>query len=196
MFGKNSRYYKFDDVLNVDAKGREMLSKPLRLTPSLSAEAYHVIDETDRIDLIAYKYFRKSKKWWRVCDANTDYLSPRQLLGKEPMTVTRFPLLGVENIKQFPWAQLINLVNNEVGVYRVERYEQSRLQETQQNVGGEIISLWSEQFERAVDISYNRENLSADDLASTLTASGFAVAAPVELRRVGSEIAIPSNSSV
>ena len=158
MFAKSSRYFKLNDVINVDAAGREVLSKSLRLTPQLAAEVFHVVDEFDRIDLIAYKYFRKSKKWWRICDANVDYFSPRQLLGTEPTVVTRFPLLGVETVKQFPWAQLINVINGELGVLEIERFEQSRLHETQQNVGSMLISLWSEQFDRALDITYNVSN--------------------------------------
>ena len=197
MFAKNSRYYKLNDELHLDAKGREVLCKSLRLTPSLAAETYHVVDESDRVDLIAFKYFKKSKKWWRVCDANADFFSPRQLLGKEPISVARFPLLGVEGLRQFPWAQLIDALNDIIGVQKLERYEQSRLQETQQNVGGGIvISLWSERFERAIDITYNQENTNVDDLASALLSHGFPVAAPIELRRIGTEIAIPSNSSV
>ena len=196
MFAKDSRYYKLNDVTNTDATGREMLSKPLRLTPDLSAQTYHIVDELDRIDLIAHRYFRKTKKWWRICDANTDYLSPRELLGKEPIVITRFPLLGVDTFKQFPWAQLINSLKDELGVLNVECYEKSQLQESVQNVNGELISLWSERFVRAADITYNLENLTADDVTQFLVLGGFSVAAPIALRRIGSEIAIPSNSSV
>lgn len=81
MFSKISRYRKLPDVVTLDARGRTLESKGLRLTPEVPGQARHIVEGSDRLDQLAHKYYRQSRNWWRLCDANPDFASPRALLG-------------------------------------------------------------------------------------------------------------------
>ncbi len=117
MFLNNSRYYKLENTAKPDGKGRVFESKELRLLPVASGEFQHIIEDTDRLDNLAHKYYKKSAQWWRICDANPEYYSPRSLLGKEPAKVTRFDVQWVG--LQAPWHILRDNLKAEVGVERV-----------------------------------------------------------------------------
>ena len=64
MFSKISRYRKLPDTVSSDARGRSLQSKTLRLLPEVSGEFRHTVEEVDRLDHLAYKYYRQSRKWW------------------------------------------------------------------------------------------------------------------------------------
>lgn len=81
MFSKISRYRKLPDVVTLDARGRTLESKGLRLTPEVPGQARHIVEGSDRLDQLAHKYYRQSRNWWRLCDANPEFASPRALLG-------------------------------------------------------------------------------------------------------------------
>ena len=81
MFNRQSRYHRIPDQVTLDENGRARRSKGLRLVPSVSGNFIHTIESDDRLDQLAYKYYRKSKTWWHICDANPDFLSPLDLLG-------------------------------------------------------------------------------------------------------------------
>jgi len=117
MFSSNSRYYKLKNVAKQDSLGRINSSKELRLIPKTRGNYQHIIEDTDRLDNLAFKYYKKPGHWWRICDANPGYLSPRALIGKEPLRVTRFDLEwdGI----QAPWHQLMMRLQDEVGVLKV-----------------------------------------------------------------------------
>ncbi len=92
MFSKNSRYRKVPDVVTTDSKGRKLKSRNFRLLPEVSGDFFHTVEEIDRLDHLAYKYYKQSRKWWRICDANPEFMSSQALLGKEAIVTVRFPL--------------------------------------------------------------------------------------------------------
>lgn len=92
MFTKTSRYLKLPDVVTIDAKGRRLKSKSLRLMPEVYGVLYHAVEEIDRLDHLAFKYYKQSRKWWRICDSNPEFISPRALLGKDPLLTAYFPI--------------------------------------------------------------------------------------------------------
>ena len=69
-----------------------MASKTLRLLPQVSGTFRHTVEDVDRLDHLAYKYYQQPRKWWRISDANPEFLSPQALLGKEPIVTDRFPV--------------------------------------------------------------------------------------------------------
>lgn len=79
MFSRISRYRKLADVVTTDAKGRKLASKSLRLPPEVSGTFLHTVEEVDRLDHLAYKYYKQPRKWWRICDANPEFMSPQAL---------------------------------------------------------------------------------------------------------------------
>lgn len=117
MFSSNSRYYKLKNVAKQDSVGRISSSKELRLLPQTSGKYQHVIEDTDRLDNMAFKYYKKPGQWWRICDANPEFMSPRALIGKEPLRQTSFDLQW-DGIRA-PWYQLMMLLQDEVGVLKV-----------------------------------------------------------------------------
>ncbi|MCB0061845.1 MAG: hypothetical protein KDE19_07015 [Caldilineaceae bacterium] len=90
MFIKNSRYARLPDIVTTDRAGRTLPSKSLRLLPDVAGDFQHPIDDNDRLDHLAYKDYHSSERWWHICDANPEFLSPLALLGKEPLHPTRF----------------------------------------------------------------------------------------------------------
>ena len=114
MFSKISRYRKLPDVVTTDVQGRSLQSKTLRLLPEVSGDFLHTVEEVDRLDHLAYKYYRQPRKWWRICDANPAFMSPQVLLGKEPQVVARFPIVWEGPMP--PWPVLLRALAATVGV--------------------------------------------------------------------------------
>jgi hypothetical protein len=194
MFSRISRYRTLPDIITTDAEGRTLVSKTLRPLPQAPGTFRHTLEDADRLDHLAYKYYRQPTKWWRLNDANPEFLSPQALLGKDPIVTDRFPL-EFEGA-QPPWARLVQNLTQHVGVEKVEVVEEIRLARRAQTVGGRRVILNVEQFERATLVTYNQLNASAVDLAGIIAASGLVVGPPERLGRVGKQIIIPRDVTV
>jgi hypothetical protein len=192
MFSPFSRYRKLPDVVTTDAKGRTLASKALRRLPSVSGTFQHTIEDGDRLDHVAFKYYRQPTKWWRISDANPEFLSPQALFGKEPMVTDRFPLTF--NGPQPPWAALTRSLNERVGLDMVSVVETVQLAPEARTVGNQTVTVQAERFERAVVVTYNPLNITASTIRSLITASGFVVGQEVRATRVGKQIIIPQDS--
>ena len=169
MFFKNSRYRKLPDEVTVDVKGRRLLSKSLRLLPEVTGTFQHTIEESDRLDHLAYKYYKQSRKWWRICDANPEFLWPQDLLGKTPFLTQQFPLTYSGPESQPPWALLLNRLTALVGVE----------------------DAWLDDGEQSITIIYDQLNRQAGDLAHEIEQAGFTVEHPQTIGRIGKSIVIP-----
>lgn len=60
-----------------------LLREPLDLQGTVD-DKYHTVTTTDRIDLLAFKYYRNkvkdpSKYWWMIADANVEIQEPLDL---------------------------------------------------------------------------------------------------------------------
>ena len=120
MFSKISRYRKLPDVVTIDPDDRELESKSIRLLADVTGKFQHIIEEGDRLDHLSFKYYKQPRNWWRICDANPEFMSPQALLGKEPLITQRFPLNydGPETAP--PWAGFLAQLTESVGVEDVE----------------------------------------------------------------------------
>ena len=181
MFSKLSRYRKLTDVVTTDPKGRELESRSLRLLPQVSGTLIHTVEEVDRLDHLAYKYYRQPRKWWRICDANPELMSPQGLLGKEPIVITQFSLASDETNP--PWAELLRRLSESVGVEDVQVVEEVKV------VAGEQVQL----YDRSVIVRYNQMNVSAGELADVITVAGFVVTQQENIGRIGKRIIIPTD---
>jgi hypothetical protein len=114
MFTKRSRYYKVDDVVTSDEHGFYRRRKSLRYLPEVAGQFYHSVESGDRLDRLAYKYYRQSLHWWRICDANPQFLSPRELLGHTPQQTLHLNIRwqGLVPI----WSNLFQTVNSLKGM--------------------------------------------------------------------------------
>jgi hypothetical protein len=169
MFFKNSRYRKLPDDVTVDSQGRRLASKSLRPTPDVTGIFLHTIDDGDRLDHLAYKYYQQPRKWWRICDANPEFLSPQALLGKTPFVTQQFPLSFRDPNSAPPWATLIRAISTQVGVQDV----------------------WLTDDEKYLIVIFNQINIQTSNLAGMMKAAGFAVEQPQTIERTGKQIVIP-----
>lgn len=174
MYSKLSRYHALAEVHAVDAAGTKAVSTSLRPLPATTGELRHAVEAADRLDHLAYKYYRQPVRWWRICDANPDHLSPLALLGKEPLVTARFPLAHDDSLGEAPWPALLRRLDA-TGVHDVR--VEDRIGETT--------------VERAAVVVYNRLEVTPEELADAMAAAGFEVGPPQPLGRVGKEIEIP-----
>ena len=72
MFERGSRYEAVTDATHVDAKGRIIRHKRLRIIPAPGGAQEHVIKQDERLDRIAHAWFGDAKQWWRIADANLE----------------------------------------------------------------------------------------------------------------------------
>ncbi len=124
MFSKFSRYRKLPDDVIADARGRTLPAKALRLLPQVPGDFFHTVEEIDRLDHLAFKYYEQPTKWWHICDANPDFMSPLALLGAEPLVTTRFTLVFPRPAP--PWAALFRELAEKRGVVQVRVDDEQR----------------------------------------------------------------------
>jgi hypothetical protein len=114
MFSKISRYRNLPDVAVQDAKGRVLSARSLRLQPEVSGTFRHTVEEADRLDHLAFKYYDQPRDWWRIADGNPEFLSPQALLGDEPRSTIRLPLRWEGPSP--PWSELLRALQQRPGV--------------------------------------------------------------------------------
>ena len=69
MFLDKSRYAKVATV-EAEARGRKVVAIKLRRLPAVTGEPY-LVQEHDRLDLIAHARYGDATAFWHVADANT-----------------------------------------------------------------------------------------------------------------------------
>ena len=188
MFSKISRYRKLPNVTALDAQGRLLASKELRLLPQVTGTFRHTVDSGDRLDQLGYKYYSQPLQWWNIADANPKFLSPLALIGKDAVITTRFPV-GIAGVP--PWSSLLQALQSVLGVEDVEIEEDTQLVQQTVTVGGQTIIAFVEQFTRFVLVTYNQLNVTAASLATSIAAVGFTVMPFVDMDQIGQEIIIP-----
>jgi hypothetical protein len=70
MFFKGSRYQIVATVEFTDRTGRAIRYKRARLIPETGATESHLLIAGERLDHLAYRYYRDPERYWRICDAN------------------------------------------------------------------------------------------------------------------------------
>ena len=70
MFVKGSRYEAVDDCELTDDQGRILRYKNVRFIPDTEARFSHLLSQGERLDHLAYRYYRDPERFWRICDAN------------------------------------------------------------------------------------------------------------------------------
>jgi len=172
MFFKGSRYKDLPKISSTDAKGQTARSKTLRWIQDTAGTFSHTLNQTDRLDLLAYKYYGNPKKWWLICDANPDFALPTDLLGRNPIVQEIFylePLAG-ENT----WPILIRALQELRGIREVQ----------------------ADIFQATLNVTYNRKELDRGGITNVVTAQGFTVKTISKKERIGQKITIPPNQIV
>jgi phage tail protein X len=190
MFAKKSRYLKLPDTVATDAQGRSFSCKTLRPLPDVIGTFSHTVEEGDRFDHLAYKYYKQSARWWRICDANPGYMAPQALLGKGPFVTTYFPLT-YHGDGQPPWCDLLRNLSGRAGIENIEIVDDIRLVEREIELEGPDTTYIGEHPQRGVKIVFNRFNLSRKAIIHEIRSVGFNAGDPYDIGRVGKKITIP-----
>lgn len=84
MFESTSRYHDLSERRFVTADGRVIVYKERRFLPqgkTLPLLVEVTVEQSDRLDLIAYRTLGQPELFWRVCDAN-DAMDPFRLTAE------------------------------------------------------------------------------------------------------------------
>jgi phage tail protein X len=92
MFSTSSRYNSLVESVFVNAKGERLRGKNLRLIRLPESNVLHTVTSGDRLDLLAYKYYGDTTKWWQISDANPHWPFPTDLLDQSPLVEELFML--------------------------------------------------------------------------------------------------------
>jgi len=194
MFYKNSRYRKQPFAVTIDAKGRRFKSVTLRATPETEGTFLHTIEEGDRLDHLAYKYYKAPRKWWRIVDGNTEFFSPLDLLGASVLKCVRISLGHDDEAGEPLWSVLAGKLSALVGIASYQFEEKVLLNEYTVNVAGEEIPVADQSYARAVIIDYNSLTITEQELTAAINSSGFIAGKPENRGRIGRKIIIPPNA--
>jgi hypothetical protein len=93
MFFKGSRYADVGEHQVVDGKGREIRYKKVRFIPETRAQMGHSVNQGERLDHIAHRYFRDPERFWRICDGNRA-MWPDDLVAEAGRTILVPPSEG------------------------------------------------------------------------------------------------------
>ncbi len=70
MFLKGSRYTTVPENELIDPSGRVLRYKTTRFIASSPAQVGHILSDGERVEHVAYFYYRDPERFWRICDAN------------------------------------------------------------------------------------------------------------------------------
>ena len=192
MFTKNSRYYALDDIVINNDNNRQIKAKTIRLIDKVEGVFEHLIDENDRLDLLAKKYYDQPIKWWRICDANPEFKSPLDLLGQGVLHTYRFYLLDEAIPAPFSWLELTNPLADVVGIENLKTVDKVvALQQETTEILGEEVLIDREVYERYLDITINSSLITIEMIVDILADSSTALSAPELRSRIGKKIIIP-----
>ena len=70
MFFRGSRYADVGEEEITDSRGREIRFKKIRRITTPQGHLAHTVNQGERLDHLAHRYFRNPERFWRICDAN------------------------------------------------------------------------------------------------------------------------------
>ena len=79
MIFKGSRYANVATYQAADANGEVVTALKARFITSTPAGYFHTYTADERLDLIAFRFYRNPEKFWLIADANTE-MDPEDLL--------------------------------------------------------------------------------------------------------------------
>lgn len=139
LLTKRSRYYRLKDTTFPDHKGVERHCKSVRRGAVVAGRFFHTLEAGDRLDQLAYKYYRQSLHWWRICDANPDFLTPLALLDKTATAQVRIELSTTDNPPSL--AELYREIGRVTGVEKVVRVSEGGVPEREISDTAPLFSL-------------------------------------------------------
>lgn len=78
MIFKGSRYQNVGSY-QANLNGSQVSALKIRFIPATPAGFYHTFTVDERLDILAYRFYRNPEKFWLIADANTE-MDPEDLL--------------------------------------------------------------------------------------------------------------------
>jgi hypothetical protein len=101
MFARGSRYRNLPESAPVDARGERRIGTDLRFIPNTPGQFLHTVSTSDRLGLLAFKYYGDATRWWQIADANPEYPFPLDLLDRGPVVEEILSLVASGNDRRF-----------------------------------------------------------------------------------------------
>lgn len=180
-FSSISRYRRLPVAATVGPDGRVLASKALRLLPVIEGRFWHTVQEGDRLDHLAYKYYEQPRDWWRILDANPSFLSPDALLGTGHLTTIHVPVAWVGALP--PWSDLLRDLRRTVGIETARLGSPDQLHPTIEILTGPLLFDIPTALTAALDASARAQVLDAA-LAAALAAEGVEFSDRIRITRV------------
>ena len=87
MIDRKSRYKATPVLIVADGRGGTHPLLDLRPTPPTGAELVVTPTDSDRLDHLAFRFYRDPTRFWRICDASSE-LDPLDVLAPgEPLPI-------------------------------------------------------------------------------------------------------------
>ena len=87
MIDRKSRYRTTPIVTVTDEYGTTLRLIGLRETPDATSVLSLTPTDTDRLDLLAWRFYRDATRFWRLCDAQSHVDPFDALVPGEPMPI-------------------------------------------------------------------------------------------------------------
>jgi len=186
VFTRGSRYLAVPDLILTAADGSTVTVKDVRPPPNVTGAHRHTVTAGDRLDLLAATYYGNPLRYWRICDANLDVLSPLALLGDEPVTTVRIPVTPDPHDPEPEPATLIRALYDLLGVENAALEDDLLIVPDPHDPSGT-----TQAHRRAARVTYNRLEVDVATLIDTVGANRFLPGPVTELGRLGEQIVIP-----
>ena len=193
MFAKDSRYRNLPETVVEDARGRTAAAKALRPLPPTDGTFEHTIEDAERLDNLAFKYYRRPERWWRICDANPEFLSPLDLVGRKAVRTVRLPL-RTSGPAVPDWAGIAQRLAAAPGVSGYRFVDDVQIRPERQTIGGQPVVVNVERHEFAVLVTHNERVLDVASVSALLAGTGITVGTPQPVEQAGRRITVPPDT--
>jgi hypothetical protein len=183
MFSSISRYRRIPDVVTIDSAGQAVTSKDFRLVPAIDATFRHTVVDVDRLDHLAFKYYEQPRDWWRILDANPEFLSPDALLGSDRFSTTAYEIAWAGPGPVPPWSTLFETVAPLPGVLGVWTGTADAPVPTVTVIAGPLAFSLAAGMVTQLDTSTRTQQPTAS-LAAGLAANGVVLSADVRISKI------------
>jgi hypothetical protein len=189
MFTPDSRYRRSLVIATVNVAGQPIHAAELRLPPPTAGTFQHRVEEAERIDNLANRYYRDPLAWWRIADANPALFTPDELLGSSPWITERIALAPPAG--PVSWTATLAAAAALAGVAKLVRDPTYRITVELHSVAGDLVEVVTEQIDDAVIATYHAGVTDPAALLAVFTSAGFTVLGRESVTRTGQPIIIP-----
>ncbi|MFI2508905.1 hypothetical protein [Streptomyces sp. NPDC018972] len=189
MFSKQSRYHPVPVVVVPGPDGRTVVTKDLRALPEVTGTFTHVLGDGDRLDQLAFLYYGQPLHYWRICDANPEFLSPLALIGQEALVDTSYRVAVADDTS---WARVLAVLSATVGVEDATVRHDITLRRAVERLEGEDVTVVTEDLTPSVTVTHNRATIGSEAVADVIEGAGLAVESWSVSGSAGRRIVVPA----